>query len=78
MGLPSLFLNFDAKIKAIFLLCSFPSSWDTFRTIIGNVAVGGVMNFDDVMGRLLAKEIRRKSMEGNKQDATLNVQRGRK
>lgn len=29
------------------------------------------------MGSLLAEEIRRKSMDGNKQDAALNVQRGR-
>lgn len=29
-------LNFDAKMKPIFLLCSLPSSWDTFRRAICN------------------------------------------
>ena len=46
-------LNFDAEMKAIFLLCSLPSSWDTFCTAINNSAPGGVLNFDDV-GSLLA------------------------
>ena len=26
-------LNFDAEMKAIFLLCSLPSSWDTFHKL---------------------------------------------
>ena len=40
--------------------------------------LGGVLNFDNVANSLLAKEIRQNPMEGNEQDATLNVDRGRK
>ena len=52
-------LNFDAEMKSIFLLCSLPSSWDTFHTTVSNSASGGVLNFDDVGGSLLADEIER-------------------
>jgi len=50
-------LNFDAEMRAIFLLCSLPQSWDVFRTAIGNSAPQGVLSFDDVVGSLLAEEI---------------------
>ena len=59
------------KTKAIFILCSLP----TFCTVISNSTLGGIMNFDDVMGSLLAKEIGKKSMDHGKYDAALNVER---
>jgi len=31
-------LKFDAEMRAIFLLCSLPQSWDVFRTTITNSA----------------------------------------
>ena len=52
-------LNFDAEMKEIFLLCSLPSSWDTFRIAISNSTLGLVLNFDDVMGSLLVEEIKK-------------------
>ena len=65
------------EMKAIFLLCSLPSAWDTFRTAISNSVLCGVSNFDDVVGSLLVEEIKKKSMDHGKQDATLNVDRGK-
>ena len=70
-------LNFDAKMKAIFLLCSLPSSWDTSHTAISNFAPSGVLNFDDVVGSLLVEEIIKKFVDHGKQDAALNVNCGR-
>lgn len=55
-----------------------PSSWDTFCTTISNSAPSGVPNFDDAVGNLLAKEIKKKSMDHGKEDTTLNVDRGRR
>ena len=56
-------MKFAAEMKAIFLSCSLPSSWDTFHTTITNSTLGGVLKFDDVVGSLLAKEIKKKTMD---------------
>ncbi|MCO5563589.1 hypothetical protein L7F22_017234 [Adiantum nelumboides] len=51
-------LNFDDEMKAIFLLCSLLTSWDTFNTAISNSTHGGKLVFSDVTSALLTKEIR--------------------
>ncbi|MCO5608501.1 hypothetical protein L7F22_062712 [Adiantum nelumboides] len=56
-------LNFDDEMKAIFLLCSLPSSWDTFNTAIDNSTHGGKLAFGDVTSALFIEEIRRKSQD---------------
>ncbi|MCO5600900.1 hypothetical protein L7F22_055017 [Adiantum nelumboides] len=50
-------LNLDDEMKAIFLLCSLPASWDTFNTAISNSTHGGKLAFSDVTGVLLTKDI---------------------
>ncbi|MCO5563006.1 hypothetical protein L7F22_016642 [Adiantum nelumboides] len=50
-------LNFDDEMKAIFLLCSLPASWDTFNTAISNSTHGGKFAFGDVTSALLTEEI---------------------
>ncbi|MCO5582859.1 hypothetical protein L7F22_036760 [Adiantum nelumboides] len=50
-------LNFDDEIKAIFLLCSLPSSWDTFNIAISNSALGRTLVFSDVTSTFLTEEI---------------------
>ncbi|MCO5572963.1 hypothetical protein L7F22_026725 [Adiantum nelumboides] len=50
-------LNFDDEMKAIFLLCSLPASWDTFNTAISNSTHGGKLAFSDVTSALLTEEI---------------------
>ncbi|MCO5584638.1 hypothetical protein L7F22_038569 [Adiantum nelumboides] len=50
-------LNFDDEMKAIFLLCSLPVSWDAFNTTISNSTHGGKLAFGDVTSALLTEEI---------------------
>ncbi|MCO5592422.1 hypothetical protein L7F22_046425 [Adiantum nelumboides] len=56
-------LNFDDEMKAIFLLCSLPASWDTFNIAISNSTHGGKLAFGDVTSALLTKEIRHQSLD---------------
>ena len=46
-------LKFDTQIHATFLMCSLPSSWDTFHMVISNSISNGVLNFEDVVGSFL-------------------------
>ncbi|MCO5559196.1 hypothetical protein L7F22_012791 [Adiantum nelumboides] len=52
-------LNLDDEMKTIFLLCSLPSSWDTFCMAISNSAPGGQLVFRDVTSSMLTKESKR-------------------
>ncbi|MCO5587631.1 hypothetical protein L7F22_041580 [Adiantum nelumboides] len=58
-------LNFDDEMKAIFLLCSLPSSWDTFNTAISNSSPGGTLVFSDVTSALLTEEIQHQSLDAS-------------
>ena len=53
---------------------------DTFRIAISNFVLDGMMTFNDVVGSLLAEEIRTKSMDQGKNGQALAMQeeRGRK
>ena len=64
-------LEFGDEVKAIFLLCSLPTSWDTFRITINNSAPDGTLTFNDVVGSLLVEKIRRKSMDQGKNSQAL-------
>ncbi|MCO5564465.1 hypothetical protein L7F22_018126 [Adiantum nelumboides] len=54
-------LNFDDEMKAIFLLCSLPASWDIFNIAISNSTPGGKLALSDVTSVLLTGEIRHHS-----------------
>ncbi|MCO5606965.1 hypothetical protein L7F22_061156 [Adiantum nelumboides] len=54
-------LNFDDEMKAIFLLCSLPASWDTFNTAISNSTYGDKLAFGDVTSALLTEEIQERA-----------------
>ncbi|MCO5581966.1 hypothetical protein L7F22_035855 [Adiantum nelumboides] len=56
-------LNFDDEMKAIFLLCSLPASWDTFNRAISNSTHGGSLAFGVVTSVLLTEEIRHQSLD---------------
>ncbi|MCO5568186.1 hypothetical protein L7F22_021882 [Adiantum nelumboides] len=56
-------LNFDDEMKAIFLLCLLPASWDTFNTAISNSRHRGKLAFGDVTSALLTEEIRHQSLD---------------
>ena len=58
--LNSLDVKFDSEDKAITLLCSLPESWDHFVTSI-SFSTSEILEFDDVVGALLAEETRKRS-----------------
>ncbi|MCO5601160.1 hypothetical protein L7F22_055279 [Adiantum nelumboides] len=58
------FSEFDDELESIFVLCSLPSSWDKFCTVISNSAPNGKLVFNDVTNALLLEEIQCKSLEG--------------
>ncbi|MCO5558174.1 hypothetical protein L7F22_011752 [Adiantum nelumboides] len=66
-------LNFDDEMKAIFLLCSLPASWDTFNTAISNSTHGGKLAFSDVTSALLTEEILRLSLGSGGHGNSLDV-----
>ncbi|MCO5581236.1 hypothetical protein L7F22_035114 [Adiantum nelumboides] len=55
-------INIDDEMKAIFLLCSLPPSWDIFCTAVRNSAPNGTLVYINVTSSLLSKEMRRKAM----------------
>ena len=55
-------INIDDEMKAIFLLCSLPPSWDIFCTAVSNSAPNGTLVYNDVTSSLLSEEMRRKTM----------------
>jgi hypothetical protein len=58
--LTSMEVKFKDEDKAITLLCSFPESWDNVVTSI-SFSSTKVLDYDSVVGALLAEEMRRKS-----------------
>ena len=54
-------INLDDELKAIFLLCSLPASWETFCTAVSNSANGNLV-YNNITGALLNEESRRKTM----------------
>ena len=55
-------MNLDDELKAIFLLCSLPTSWDMFCTIVSNSAPNGNLLYGNITRALLSEESRRKTM----------------
>jgi hypothetical protein len=53
-------VKFKDEDKVITLLCSFPESWDNVVTSI-SFSSTKVLDYDSVVGALLAEEMRRKS-----------------
>ena len=55
-------MTMDNELKCVFLLCTLPSSWNTFCTVVSASAPNGKLVYNDICGALLSEEIRRKSM----------------
>ena len=55
-------MNLDDEMKAIFLVCSLPASWDTFCTVVTNSAPNGNLVYGNITGALLSEESRCKTM----------------
>lgn len=70
-------MNIDDEIKAIHLLCSLPSSWDTLCIAIGNFARpnGKLVCTMTSLELFFVKEIHRKSMGSSHHGEAHHVQR---
>ena len=55
-------MNLDDELKAIFLLCSLLTSWDTFCTVVSNSAPNDNLVYGNITGALLSEESRSKTM----------------
>ena len=66
-------MTMDDELKAVFLLCTLPSSWDTFCTAISASVPNGKLVYNDISGALLGEEIRRKSMVSSQVGDAYNV-----
>ena len=63
----------DDELKCVFLLCTLPTSWDTFCTAISASAPNGKLVYNDICGALLGEEIRRKSVIASHNGDAYNV-----
>ena len=66
-------MTMDDELKAVLLLCTLPTSWDTFCIAISNSAPKGKLVYTDISGALLSEEIRRKSMVSSQVGDAYNV-----
>ena len=53
----------DDEMNTIFLLCSLPSSWDTFCGAINNFVPCKNLIFNDVMSTMLIEKIHKESLD---------------
>ena len=66
-------MTMDDELKSVFLLCTLPSSWNTFCTVVSASAPNGKLVYNDICGALLGEEIRRKSMVASQNGDAYNV-----
>ena len=63
----------DDELKCVFLLCTLPSSWDTFCTAISAYAPNSKLVYNDICGALFGEEICRKSVIASHNGDAYNV-----
>ena len=53
--------NFDDEVRALLILCSLPTRWNSLvMDVTNSVASSNTLKFDDVVGVILSEEMRRK------------------
>jgi hypothetical protein len=76
--LSSVGMNFDDEVRDLLILCSLPKSWHGLVMAMGNSISGSsTLKFDDVIGVILSKEMRRKSTGETSGNALTTEARGR-
>ena len=60
--LGSVKLNFDDEVRALLILCALSKSWNDLVMVVSNsIPRSNTLKFDDVVGFIFSKEMRRKS-----------------
>ncbi|MCO5580833.1 hypothetical protein L7F22_034706 [Adiantum nelumboides] len=64
---------FDGSVRAMFLLVTLPTSWDTFHTTVSNSAAPDSLKCADVESSLLMKEMNHKNVDDSKSSNAMHV-----
>ena len=77
--LASMKLCLDDELHALFLLSSFPESWETLVVSLSNFAPNGVVSMEQVSASLLNEEMRRRNSRtrSGESQALVSENRGR-
>ena len=71
-------MNFDDEVRNLLILCSLPESWNSLVMVVSNyVPSSNTLKFDDVVGVILSKEMRRKTIGETSSNALTMESRGR-
>jgi hypothetical protein len=76
--LSSVGVKFDVEVSDILILCSFIESWNILVIVVSNfVSSSNTLKFDDVVGVILSKEMRWKTIGETSGNALTTKNRGR-
>ena len=77
--LTSMNINLEDELQALFLLSSFPESWETLVVSLSNSAPNGVVSMEQVSASILNEELRRRNAgtSSGESQALVSENRGR-
>ena len=76
--LSSVKVNFDDEVMTLLILCSLPKIWNGLVMAISNYVLGSnILKFDDVVGVIISKKMRRKNIAETSSNALTMESRGR-
>jgi len=71
-------VNFDDEVRPLLIICSLPKRWNGLVMVVSNSVFGAnTLKFDDVIGVILNKEMRRKIIGETSGNALTVENRGR-
>ena len=68
-------IKFDNEIQGLLLLSTLPNSWETFRAVLTNYALNGVVFMELVKGSVLNEEMRKRSQGLSTQSKVLFIEK---
>ena len=70
-------VKFDDEVRDILILCSFPKRWNGLFMVVSNsISSSNTLKFDDVVGVIIRKKMRRKRTSVTSSDALTMERRG--